>query len=126
MANSDSTKTAVDQSRESYADDAKARRVLLVDDDSNVPFVGDGADIDVQGDDTSSTTEGTSKGVLVYGRDSKNKARHLRLFAGLLQVEEQNGQTLSKILVELRKLNFHLSLVTDNELKDEDVENDDD
>ena len=31
MANSDSTKHASDQSHESYADDAKARRVLKVD-----------------------------------------------------------------------------------------------
>ncbi len=36
MANSDTTKTAVDQSRASYADDAKARRVLLVDETGNV------------------------------------------------------------------------------------------
>lgn len=36
MANSDSTKYAADQNRESYADDAKARRVLLVDENGNV------------------------------------------------------------------------------------------
>ena len=32
MANVDSNKNKVDQSRESYADDAKARRVFIVDD----------------------------------------------------------------------------------------------
>lgn len=40
MANSDSTKVASDQNRESYADDAKARRVMQVDSSGNVGGFG--------------------------------------------------------------------------------------
>jgi len=81
MANSNSTKGAADQSRESYADDAKARRVTLVD----------------------------AEGVL-------NK---------LLAVTDENSILLSNVLVELRKMNLHMCLMTDNEINNEDVETND-
>lgn len=48
MANEDSTKPAVDQNRASYADDAKARRVLWV--DATGGIVSPGGLVDVEYD----------------------------------------------------------------------------
>jgi hypothetical protein len=47
MANSDTQKTAVDQNRESYADDAKARRVLITGSDGTIAEVNSEGRLDV-------------------------------------------------------------------------------
>jgi hypothetical protein len=69
MANSDSTKTAADQSRASYADDAKARRVLLTDSSGTVhgiqyPVSMDGDSIYEKDVDVANSDIGTFSGAV--------------------------------------------------------------
>jgi len=85
MANKNSSKVAVDQNRESYADDAAARRVALV-----------GPDGDLS------------------GRTSPATFTDFELI--------KTNELLKLILVELRINNFHNVLITDEEIKDCDVE----
>ena len=88
MANSDSSKQASDRGHESYADDAKAQRVLIVDSEGSV-----------------ATGTPAYEGTLTKSNVTNTNAEEL----------------LVEIFKELKIVNYHLSIITDNKIDKEDI-----
>jgi len=80
MANEDSSKPASDRGHESYADDAKAQRILSVDFEGNV--------------------------IETIQVDTK---------------QENVQDLLENVIKELKIMNIHLSILTDNNIGKEDI-----
>jgi len=97
--------------------------MLISDGVSYVDVLGDGSTVDLQDSDG---TVGTTKGLMLLGKDSNNKARFLGTTSQSGSAEagvydEESWSLLGDVLTELRKITLHMVMLTDLHIENGDL-----